>query len=87
MPNRRPAFLDDKVIVGAVPVPTDVEGDDEVSEEALVGIAPRTICRSRPKFGVPSPVTGSQPLIALNPPVPQPGLEPVVISFIPSCPA
>lgn len=33
------------------------------------------------KFGVPSPVTGSQPGVALNPLVPQPGLLPMVISL------
>ena len=31
------------------------------------------------KFGVPSPVTGSQPLTALNPGVLHPGFPPVVI--------
>ena len=36
----------------------------------------------RGKFGVPSPVTGSQPVAAEKPSVPQPGLLPAVISFI-----
>lgn len=33
------------------------------------------------KFGVPSPVTGSQPVVAVNPGVPHPWLPPLVISF------
>jgi len=36
---------------------------------------------SFPKFGEPRPVTGSHPLVALNPEVPQPELFPVVISL------
>lgn len=33
------------------------------------------------KSGVPTPVTGSQPSVALNPDVPQPGLFPSVTSL------
>jgi len=33
------------------------------------------------KFGVPKPVTGSHPLTAANPDVPQPGLLPAVMSL------
>lgn len=33
------------------------------------------------KFGVPNPVTGSQPVVAVNPGVPHPWLPPLVISF------
>ena len=33
------------------------------------------------KLGVPRPLTGSQPAAALNPPVPQPGFEPFVMSL------
>ena len=40
-----------------------------------------TTSLSLPKFGVPTPVTGSHPLVALNPGVPHPGLFPVVISL------
>ena len=36
---------------------------------------------SFPKFGVPTPVTASQPCVALNPGVPHPGLLPVVMSL------
>lgn len=37
--------------------------------------------RSKRKFGVPSPVTGSHPSVALNPVVLQPGLLPLVMSL------
>jgi hypothetical protein len=33
------------------------------------------------QFGVPNPVTGSQPVVALKPSVPHPGFAPSVISF------
>lgn len=33
------------------------------------------------KLGVPRPVTGSHPSVALNPTVPQPGFEPMVMSL------
>ena len=36
---------------------------------------------SFPKFGVPTPVTGSHPFVALNPGVPHPGLLPTVMSL------
>jgi len=48
------------------------------SNRAYQGKAMNT-SRSLEKMGVPSPVTGSQPLTALKPSVPQPGLSPVVI--------
>ena len=42
---------------------------------------------SSPKFGVPNPVTGSQPLMALKPSVPHPGLFPPTMSFRPLNPS
>ena len=38
------------------------------------------LANSLGKLGVPRPVTGSHPSVALKPLVPQPGLEPILIS-------
>jgi hypothetical protein len=41
----------------------------------------RNLARRIGNRGVPRPVTGSQPLVALKPSVPQPGLVPLVMSL------
>jgi len=49
-------------------------------KKALYGKAIKA-SKSFGKFGVPNPVTGSHPTTASKPLVPQPGLEPIVMSL------
>lgn len=55
-----------------------------VPDAAGIGLSARSL--SNPKFGVPKPVTGSQPLTAVKPWVLHPGLFPPTISLRPLYP-
>ena len=63
----------------------ETDADEDADADAVLlpdeTALPVTSARSFVKSGVPKPVTGSQPVSAGKPSVPQPGFEPVVTSL------